>query len=95
MTINSDDITRLLRQRIDSLDTTVQDVNVGTVVEVGDGIARIVGLSEALAGELLEFPEGVLGMALNLEEDTVGSVLLGAYEDIKAVSYTHLRAHET
>ncbi len=83
MATNSDDLTALLRQRIDSLDTAVRDVNVGTVVEVGDGIARIFGLSEALAGELLEFPGGVLGMALNLEEDSVGAVLLGAYEQIK------------
>ncbi len=83
MATNSDDLTALLRQRIDSLDTAVRDVNIGTVVEVGDGIARIFGLSEALAGELLEFPGGVLGMALNLEEDSVGAVLLGAYEQIK------------
>ena len=83
MATNSDDITGLLRQRIESLDTTVRDVNVGTVVEVGDGIARIFGLSEALAGELLEFPGGVLGMALNLEEDSVGAVLLGSFDQIK------------
>ena len=83
MATNSNDITSLLRQRIDSLDTTVRDVNVGTVVEVGDGIARIFGLSEALAGELLEFPGGVVGMALNLEEDSVGAVLLGPYAQIK------------
>ena len=83
MATNSDDLTALLRQRIDSLDTTVRDVNVGTVVEVGDGIARVFGLSEALAGELLEFPGGLLGMALNLEEDSVGAVLLGDYSHIK------------
>ncbi len=83
MATNSNDITSLLRQRIDSLDTTVRDVNVGTVVEVGDGIARIFGLSEALAGELLDFPGGVVGMALNLEEDSVGAVLLGPYAQIK------------
>ena len=83
MATNSDDITGLLRQRIESLETTVRDVNVGTVVEVGDGIARIFGLSEALAGELLEFPGGLMGMALNLEEDSVGAVLLGPYGQIK------------
>ena len=83
MAKNTDDIAAIIRQRIESLDTSVRQANVGTIIEVGDGIARVYGLSEALAGELLEFPDGVLGMALNLEEDSVGAVLLGQSSHIK------------
>ncbi len=77
------DIAALLRQRIQDLDPSTDAANVGTVVEAGDGIARIHGLSQALAGELVEFPGNVLGMALNLEEDSVGAVLLGEFEHIR------------
>src|SRR3990172_6589981 len=83
MAKNTDDIAAIIRERIQSLDTSVRQANVGTIIEVGDGIARVYGLSEALAGELLEFPDGVLGMALNLEEDSVGAVLLGQSSHIK------------
>ena len=83
MSNNSDDIATILRERIDDLETTVREANVGSTIEVGDGIARILGLSEALAGELLEFPGGTLGIALNLEEDSVGAVILGAFAHIK------------
>ncbi len=77
------DIAALLRQRIQELDPTTGAANVGTVVEAGDGIARVQGLSQALAGELVEFPGNVLGMALNLEEDSVGIVLLGEFSQIR------------
>jgi F-type H+/Na+-transporting ATPase subunit alpha len=83
MAIRSDDITQIIRSAIDEFDVGVETRSVGTVVEVGDGIARIYGLEEALSSELLEFPGGIKGMALNLEEDTVGAVILGDYTRIK------------
>ncbi|MFO7532444.1 MAG: F0F1 ATP synthase subunit alpha, partial [Candidatus Limnocylindrales bacterium] len=83
MAIRSDDITQIIKAAIDEFDIGVETRSVGTVVEVGDGIARIYGLEGALASELLEFPGGVKGMALNLEEDTVGAVILGDYTQIK------------
>src|SRR6266487_3215749 len=79
---SSDEISAILRQQIEGFDETVQATNVGTIIEVGDGIARIWGLSNVMASELLEFSNGVMGMALNLEEDTVGAVIMGAYTDI-------------
>ena len=83
MAIRSDDITQIIKSAIDEFDAGVETRSVGTVVEVGDGIARIYGLDGALASELLEFPGGVKGMALNLEEETVGAVILGDYTKIK------------
>ena len=83
MAIRSDDITQIIKSAIDEFDAGVETRSVGTVVEVGDGIARIYGLDGALASELLEFPGGVKGMALNLEEETVGAVILGDYTQIK------------
>ena len=83
MSKSRDDIAAILRDRINDLETSVREANVGSIVEVGDGIARVFGLSEALAGELLEFPGGTLGIALNLEEDSVGVVILGAFAHIK------------
>src|SRR5512144_1664130 len=77
MAIRSDEIISIIRSAIDSFDATAETRSVGTVVEVGDGIAQIFGLDGALASELLEFPGGVMGMALNLEEETVGAVILG------------------
>ena len=77
MAIRSDEITSIIKSAIDSFDAGVETRSVGTVVEVGDGIAQIYGLAGALASELLEFPGGVMGMALNLEEETVGAVILG------------------
>jgi F-type H+/Na+-transporting ATPase subunit alpha len=76
MTIRSDEIVSIIKNSIETLDRGAEMRTVGTVVEVGDGIARIYGLSGALASELLEFPGGVRGMALNLEEETVGAVIL-------------------
>jgi F-type H+/Na+-transporting ATPase subunit alpha len=83
MAIRSDDITQIIRSAIDQFDAGVETRSVGTVVEVGDGIARIYGLEGALASELLEFPDGIKGMALNLEEETVGAVILGDYTRIR------------
>jgi len=77
------DIASVIRQQIEQFGTTVTAVNVGTVVEVGDGIARIHGLSGVKYNELLEFPNGIIGLALNLEEDSVGAIILGGYSDIK------------
>jgi F-type H+-transporting ATPase subunit alpha len=83
MAIRSDEITSIIKSAIDSFDTGVETRSVGTVVEVGDGIAQIYGLDGALASEMLEFPDGVMGMALNLEEETVGAVILGNASAIK------------
>jgi len=83
MAIRSDEITSIIKSAIDSFDSGVETRSVGTVVEVGDGIAQIYGLDNALASEMLEFPNGVMGMALNLEEETVGAVLLGEAASIK------------
>ncbi|CAN5728518.1 F0F1 ATP synthase subunit alpha [soil metagenome] len=83
MAIRSDDITTIIKSAIDQFDVGVESRSVGTVVEVGDGIAQVYGLGDALASELLEFPGGVMGMALNLEEETVGAVILGDFKHIK------------
>ena len=83
MAIRSDEIISIIKANIDNFDATAETRNVGTVVEVGDGIATIYGLEGALASELLEFPGGVMGMALNLAEDTVGAVILGDATAIK------------
>jgi F-type H+/Na+-transporting ATPase subunit alpha len=83
MAIRSDDITTIIKSAIDQFDAGVETRSVGTVVEVGDGIAQVYGLADALASELLEFPGGVMGMALNLEEETVGAVILGDFKQIK------------
>ncbi len=83
MAIKADEITTIIKSAIDQFDAGVETRSVGTVVEVGDGIAQVYGLEGALASELLEFPGGVYGMALNLEEETVGAVILGDFKQIK------------
>ncbi|MFM2106125.1 MAG: hypothetical protein RL338_1157 [Chloroflexota bacterium] len=83
MALRSDEITSIIKSAIDSFDAGTESRSVGTVVEVGDGIAQIYGLAGALSSELLEFPGGVMGMALNLEEETVGAVILGDATRIK------------
>jgi F-type H+/Na+-transporting ATPase subunit alpha len=81
--VRGEEISRILQQEIAGFEDAVTAQNVGTVVEVGDGIARIWGLSNAMASELLEFPKSnVRGLALNLEEETVGAIILGPYTDI-------------
>jgi F-type H+/Na+-transporting ATPase subunit alpha len=79
MQINADEITKILREQIKDYDSSVVVSEIGTVISVGDGIARIHGLEKVMAGELLDFPHGVKGIALNLEEDNVGAVLFGEY----------------
>ena len=81
--IRADEIERVLRQEIENYDKAVEIAEVGSVISVGDGIARIYGLEKVMAGELIEFPHGVSGIALNLEEDQVGAVLLGEYTEIR------------
>lgn len=83
MSIRPEEISAILKEQIQRYQSEVEVSNVGTVIYVGDGIARIYGLQNAMAGELLEFPGGTVGMVLNLEEDNVGAVLLGEYSHIK------------
>src|ERR671910_568616 len=83
MTIKADEISKIIREQIGSFAVAVDVAEVGTVVSLGDGIARVHGCQRAMAGEMLEFPHGVFGIALNLEEDSVGAVLLGEYRAIK------------
>jgi F-type H+-transporting ATPase subunit alpha len=83
MAIRSDEIITIIKSAIEGFDEKTESRSVGTVIEVGDGIAQIYGLSGALSSELLEFPDGIMGMALNLEEETVGAVILGDYKSIK------------
>jgi F-type H+-transporting ATPase subunit alpha len=81
--IQADEISRLLREEIENYEKAVNVAETGSVISVGDGIARIYGLENVMAGELIEFKGGVSGIALNLEEDQVGAVLLGEYSGIK------------
>lgn len=75
--IRPDEISNIIRQQIESYDQEVQIDNVGTVLQIGDGIARVYGLEQVMAGELLEFDDSTVGIALNLENDNVGAVLMG------------------
>ncbi|MYD66054.1 MAG: F0F1 ATP synthase subunit alpha [Chloroflexi bacterium] len=81
--VRAEEIAAILKEQIETFDAGVTETNVGTVVEASDGIARIHGLGEALASELVEFSNGTRGLALNLEEETVGAIILGDYTDIK------------
>ena len=81
--IRADEISKIIRRQIENFDAGVTVAEVGTVIKVGDGIAEIHGLEKVMAGELLEFEKGASGLALNLEEDKVGAVLLGEFESIK------------
>ncbi|HEV2299695.1 MAG TPA: F0F1 ATP synthase subunit alpha [Candidatus Acidoferrales bacterium] len=82
-TIKADEITKIIREQIENYQQVMAVEEVGSVISVGDGIARIHGLDKAMAGEMLAFPHDVFGIALNLEEDQVGAVLLGDYAEIK------------
>src|SRR6202047_1451184 len=83
MQINPDEITSILKSRIEGLDSGRAELTeVGTVLSVADGIARLHGLENCMSFELLEFPHGVTGLALNLESDNVGAVLFGDWEEI-------------
>jgi F-type H+-transporting ATPase subunit alpha len=83
MAVRADEIASILREQIEGFGTTVVATDVGSVIEAGDGVARIHGLSGARYSELLEFSNGVMGIALNLEEETVSAVVLGDYSEIK------------
>lgn len=83
MSINAEEISKLIKQQIENFGTDIEVSDVGTVIEIGDGIARAHGLEDAMAGELLEFSNGVMGLAQNLEESNVGIVILGDYKGIK------------
>ena len=81
--ISAREISRLIREQIENYEGTVEVSEVGSVISLGDGIARLHGLEKVMAGEMLEFPRNVAGIAMNLEEDQVGTVLLGDYADLK------------
>ena len=81
--IKADEITQLIREQIENYESKIAVDEVGTVISLGDGIARLYGLDKAMAGELLSFPHDVKGIAMNLEEDQVGAVLLGDYTEVR------------
>ncbi len=80
--LKADEITELLRQQIENYEQKITVDEVGTIISLGDGIARIHGLDKVMAGELIDFPKGISGLAMNLDEDQVGAVLLGDYTEI-------------
>ncbi len=81
--IQANEITELLRQQIENYEQRIQVDEVGTIITLGDGIARIHGLDKVMAGELIDFPHGISGLAMNLDEDQVGAVILGDYSELK------------
>src|SRR4026209_862122 len=83
MDIKADEISKIIREQIGSYAVDVDVAEVGSIISIGDGIARVHGVENAMAGEMLEFPHGVFGIALNLEEESVGAVLLGDFKEIK------------
>jgi F-type H+/Na+-transporting ATPase subunit alpha len=83
MDIKAEEISKIIREQIGSYSVDVDVAEVGSVISLGDGIARVHGIDRAMAGEMLEFTHGVFGIALNLEEESVGAVLLGNYQEIK------------
>ena len=83
LTINTQDITAALKKNLESIDTSLAATQVGRVLEVGDGIARVSGLPEAAVNEMLEFENGAVGLALNLDEESIGAVLLGSTDGIE------------
>jgi F-type H+-transporting ATPase subunit alpha len=82
-TISADEISKIIREQIENYEGTVEVSEIGSIISLGDGIARLHGLEKVMAGELLEFPHHVSGIAMNLEEDQVGAVLLGEYQELK------------
>src|SRR6266567_2575916 len=83
MDIKAEEISKIIREQIGSYAVEVDVAEVGSVISLGDGIARVHGVENAMAGEMLEFPHGVFGIALNLEDESVGAVLLGEYTNIR------------
>jgi len=83
MHIKPGEITSIIKRELDRYESHINTIDSGTIIQIGDGIARIYGLDNCLQGELLEFPNNVYGIALNLEQDNVGCVLLGSEEGIR------------
>src|SRR5262249_61183574 len=83
MDIKAEEISKIIREQIGSYAVDVDVAEIGSIISIGDGIARVHGCENAMAGEMLEFPHGIFGIALNLEEESVGAVLLGDYQEIK------------
>ena len=83
MNLRPEEISAVIKEQIKNYKSELEISNFGTVIQIGDGIARVYGLENCMAGELLEFPGEIYGMALNLEEDNVGTVILGSDRDIK------------
>src|ERR1700757_4156481 len=83
MAIKASEISDLIKQRIEKFESVTEARNVGTIISVTDGITRIHGLADARYGEMLEFPGNTFGLALNLEQDSVGAVVLGEYKHLK------------
>jgi len=83
MQLSSAEISGLIKERIEKFDNLAETKNEGTIVSVSDGIIRIHGLNDVASGEMIELPGGVYGLALNLERDSVGAVVLGDYEHIQ------------
>ena len=83
MAVKADEIARIIEQKISGFERGIDLQETGTVISVGDGIARIYGLENAMSGELVEFPHNIIGMVLNLEEDNIGAVIFGETSEIK------------
>ena len=83
MNIKPEEITSIIKKEIEKYEKQIKTVDSGTIIQIGDGVSRVYGLDNCMGGELLEFPNDVYGMALNLEQDNVGCVLLGSEEGIK------------
>src|SRR4029078_13453456 len=83
LTINADEIAAALRKHIETYTPTTDQAQVGRVLEVGDGIARVAGLPETAVNELLEFESGLLGLALHLDEESIGAVVLGEVDEVE------------
>jgi len=89
--IKADEISKILREQIENYEQTVSVDEVGAIISVGDGIARIHGLEKVMAGEMLAFPKNIFGIALNLEEEEVGVVLLGESAELKEATSSNAR----
>ena len=83
MNLRPEEISAVIKEQIKNYKNQINVSDFGTVIQVGDGIARVYGLENCMAGELLEFPDGTYGMALNLEADNVGAVILGSDREIR------------
>src|SRR4028119_2512394 len=81
--LKAEEITEIIRQQLSGIGRGIDVTEVGNITTIGDGIARVYGLQNVMAGELVQFPHDVTGLALNLEEDSVGCVLLGDYHELK------------